>query len=242
MKTILITGASRGIGRAIALRLSDMDNARFVITCEHNLYMLNEVCSLIQAKGKDCLCFAGNLGISENVEKLFKITEEAFGKTDILVNNAGASHIGLLSDMTDEEWNNIIASNLNSVFYCCRRAIPGMVHKHEGRILNISSVWGSEGASTEAAYSASKGAVNSLTKSLAKELAPSNIQVNALAPGLIATSMNAHLSLEEMEALYEEIPAGRAGLPEEIAETAYQILTGPSYLTGQIINIDGAWI
>ncbi len=143
---------------------------------------------------------------------------------DVLVNNAGISYIGLLQDMTPEEWDRVLSTNLTSCFLTCRLAVPLMVHAKKGRILNISSVWGAAGASTEAAYSASKGAVNSLTKALAKELAPSNIQVNALACGVIDTDMNRCFSEEERQALMEEIPAGRFGTPEEAAVLACQIL------------------
>ena len=149
---------------------------------------------------------------------------------------------GLLMDMTDAQWDGILSANLSSVFYCCREAIPYMVSRHSGRIINISSMWGSAGASCEAAYSATKAGVDGLTKALAKELAPSGIPVNAIALGVIDTRMNAQLSSKEREALCQEIPAGRFGTPEEAAELIYQTALSPSYLTGQIIRMDGGFL
>ena len=151
------------------------------------------------------------------------------------------AHFGLLSDMTSHEWHRVLAVNLDSCFYTCRAAIPLMLRRHRGRIINISSVWGTQGASMEVAYSASKGGMNAFTKALAKELAPSNIQVNAIACGIIDTAMNGTLSPEDLAALKEEIPADRLGRPEEVAQLALYLATAPAYLTGQIITMDGGW-
>ena len=167
--------------------------------------------------------------------------ERELGRLDILINNAGISHIGLLSDMSLAEWNRVIQINLTSLFCCCKHAIPGMVRQKSGAILNISSVWGNTGASCEVAYSASKGGVNAFTKALAKELAPSNITVNAIACGVIDTRMNQCFSVEERRQLQEEIPAGRFGSPAEAAKLAYSIINSPTYMTGQIISMDGGW-
>ena len=183
-----------------------------------------------------------DMGDFAAVSELFARIEEQTGGIDILVNNAGISHIGLLQDMTIDEWNRIVATNLTSVFATSKLAIPHMLGCGAGKILNISSVWGNVGASCEVAYSATKGGINSFTKALAKELAPSNIQVNAIACGVIDTAMNQCFSEEEREALAEEIPVGRFGLPEEVASLALQICTGNDYLTGQIITLDGGWI
>ena len=144
--------------------------------------------------------------------------------------------------MTDDEWNRIIQTNLSSVFYCCRAAIPYMVSQKQGRIINISSMWGTVGASCEVAYSTAKSGIHGLTKALAKELAPSNIQVNAVACGVIDTEMNARLDLDERMALQDEIPAGRFGSPEETAELILQLAQFPTYVTGQILGIDGGFI
>ena len=144
--------------------------------------------------------------------------------------------------MTDEDWDKVLSSNLSSVFYCCRAAIPPMLSHGSGRIINISSMWGTVGASCEAAYSATKSGMNGLTKALAKELAPSNVQVNAIACGVIDTAMNAQFSEEEREALREEIPAGRFADSEEVAALALTLASGHSYLTGQIIGLDGGYI
>lgn len=241
MKTIIITGASRGIGRATAIRFASL-GCHMVITCHHNSELLNEVKSQVLASGSDCITYTGDLSVSTNVNELFQLANDAFGNVDILINNAGIAHIGLLSDMSDLEWDNLIRTNLYSVFYCCRRAIPAMVSAHSGRIINISSVWGAVGASCETAYSASKGGINAFTKALAKELAPSGIQVNAISCGLIDTDMNSQLSDKELEAVCDEIPAGRAGTTQEVAELIYSVCTQSTYLTGQIITFDGGWI
>ena len=168
-------------------------------------------------------------------------TLEKFSKIDVLVNNAGISYIGLLTDMQIEDWNHIVATNLTSVFSTCRCCVPSMVSQKSGKIISISSVWGNVGASCEVAYSASKGAVNSFTKALAKEVAPSGISVNAIACGTIDTSMNACFSAEERADLESEIPCGRYGTPVETAELAYAIVSQSPYLTGQIITLDGGW-
>ena len=144
--------------------------------------------------------------------------------------------------MTDNDWDKILATNLSSVFYCSRAAIPYMVSKKCGKILNISSMWGTVGASCEVAYSASKSGINGFTKALAKELAPSNVQVNAIACGVIDTSMNDQLTSEERKALEEEIPAGRYGTPKEIAQMVWNIVHAPEYMTGQIIGVDGGFL
>ncbi len=161
---------------------------------------------------------------------------------DVLVNNAGISYIGLLQDMTSDDWDRIVRTNLTSVFNCCRLAIPYMVEKKCGKIINISSVWGVAGASCEVAYSATKGGINAFTKALAKELAPSGIQVNAIACGAIDTEMNHFLNQEELIDLIDEIPAGRLGKAEEVADLAYHLGYKGSYLTGQVIGLDGGWI
>ena len=160
----------------------------------------------------------------------------------MLVNNAGVSHLGLLSDMTDDEWTRVIQTDLSSVFYCCREAIPKMVSRKSGHIINISSMWGVSGASCEVAYSAAKSGVNGLTRALAKELAPSQIPVNAIACGVIDTVMNQWLNKEERRELEEEIPAGRFATPEEVAQATVNLVNSPIYLTGQIIGLDGGYL
>lgn len=161
---------------------------------------------------------------------------------DVLINNAGVSYIGLLTDMSNSEWEHIIQTNLSSVFYCCRHAIPPMVARKSGKIINVSSMWGTSGASCEAAYSASKAGVNGLTKALAKELAPSNIQVNAVACGVIDTAMNQRLTIEERKDLEEEIPMGRFGTTDEVASIIWDIANASPYMTGQVIGIDGGYL
>lgn len=237
-KKALITGASRGIGEAIAKELA-RQGFDLTLTCLNSLDQLKELAGGLEKKyGVSCHIFQGDMGDPEAVDRLF----DGLNRLDVLINNAGISHIGLLSDMSVSQWKRVMSTNLDSCFYTCRRAIPLMVHAKQGRIINISSVWGQAGASMEAAYSASKGGVNSLTKALAKELAPSNIQVNAIACGVIDTDMNRCFSPEEMASLIEEIPADRIGRAEEVAALAGQLITAPAYMTGQIITIDGGWI
>lgn len=237
-KKALITGASRGIGEAIAKELA-RQGFELTLTCLNSLNQLKELAGGLEKKyGVSCHIFQGDMGDPEAVDRLF----DGLNRLDVLINNAGISHIGLLSDMSVSQWRRVMSTNLDSCFYTCRRAIPLMVHAKQGRIINISSVWGQAGASMEAAYSASKGGVNSLTKALAKELAPSNIQVNAIACGVIDTDMNRCFAPEEMASLIEEIPADRIGRPEEVAALAGQLITAPAYMTGQIITIDGGWI
>ncbi len=237
-KQALVTGASRGIGRAIAAELAGK-GYDLILTCLSSIEGLLEYArNLEETHSISCVVFQGDIGNPQAVEELFS----SIRKLDVLVNNAGISHIGLLQDMAPEEWRQIMAVNLDGVFYTCRHAIPLMLHAGGGRILNISSVWGNVGASMEVAYSASKGAVNSFTRALAKELAPSNIQVNAIACGIIDTDMNRCFDPAERQVLIQEIPADRMGTAREAAALAGQIIAAPSYMTGQIIALDGGWI
>ncbi|MGN0143217.1 MAG: elongation factor P 5-aminopentanone reductase [Roseburia sp.] len=251
-KTVLVTGASRGIGRAVAAAFAQT-GCRLVITCAHSGSALTEAAAEFEEKYRvPVLAELCDVSDYNAVEALFSHIESRFGGVDILVNNAGISHIGLLQDMTIEAWNHIVATNLTSVFSTCKLAIPHMLRQEvpdaaspgqsRGKIINISSVWGNVGASCEVAYSATKGGINAFTRALAKELAPSSIQVNAIACGVIDTRMNACFSPEERNALAEEIPAGRFGRAEEVAALALQLATGNDYLTGQIITLDGGWI
>lgn len=239
--TVLITGSSRGIGRAAALRFAEA-GYHVVINCVSSAARLEETKREIELRGARCLAVPADVGNPEECRRLFDAASNAFGAVDVLVNNAGISKIGLLQDMPVEEWDRLLRTNLTSVFLCCKYAIPGMIQNQRGKIINVSSVWGICGASCEAAYSATKGGVNGLTKALAKELAPSNIQVNALACGAIDTEMNQFLNPEERSVLLNEIPAGRMGQPEEAAEMIYALASGHSYLTGQVIQLDGGWI
>jgi 3-oxoacyl-[acyl-carrier protein] reductase len=240
-KTVLVTGASRGIGKAIAIKFAKK-GYHVVISCIHNEERLLQTKKEIESYQVSCLAYLGDMGNMECCEELFQKIKKQFGGLDVLVNNAGISYIGLLQDMTPEDWERMLHVNLTSVFNCCKLAIPYMVHQKQGKIINISSVWGVVGASCEAAYSATKGGINALTKALAKELAPSNIQVNAIACGAIDTEMNQWLEADELISLVEEIPAGRLGRAEEVADLVYHLSYKESYLTGQVIGLDGGWI
>lgn len=237
-KRALITGASRGIGEAAARVLAGEGYDLFLVckSSREAICRLGE--ELAEQHGIYCetaLCDVSDAG---QVETMIKKA----GDVHILINNAAVSYVGLLTDMSLEDWHQVIGTNLDSLFYTCRLVVPQMVRRKEGRIINISSVWGRVGASTEVAYSASKGGVNSFTKALAKELAPSNIQVNGIAFGVIDTDMNACFSGEELEALEEEIPAGRMGSTAEAGELIRMLAKAPGYLTGQILTMDGGWI
>lgn len=240
-KTVLITGASRGIGRAIALRYA-REGYRVAINCHSRAEELEQVRQSIADLHVSVLASVGDVGDHNYVASFCAQIRQELGPVDILINNAGISHIGLFSDMTPEEWNRILSTNLTSIYNLCSQCIPDMVHKKSGSILNISSVWGNVGASCEVAYSATKGGIHALTRALAKELAPSGIQVNAIACGAIDTEMNGFLSEEDRQMLIDEIPAGRMGLPEEVADLAYSVTQQSGYLTGQVIGLDGSWI
>ncbi len=238
---IIITGASRGIGHAVATLYASM-GWNISICCRHRSIEMEATVQKITAAGGQYFLFYGDMGNPEDAESFIKKAVLTFGIPEILVNNAGISYIGLLQDMTPEEWNDLIQTNLSSVFYTSRIIIPYYLQNKHGKIINVSSVWGSTGASTEVAYSASKGGINAFTKALAKELAPSGIQVNAISCGMIDTSMNSFLNPEDYNSLMDEIPAGRAGTPEEAAMLIHQIAQAPDYMTGQIITLDGGWI
>jgi len=237
-RTILITGASRGIGRAVAYAAAPHFD-RMILTCKNSS---DKLMHLQQELEKDyaieCLTFIGDMGNYSFVESIFK----GLDRIDAVINNAGISHVGLLSDMTPDEWKCVMDTNLSSLFYTSKLAIPLMLQRKEGRIINISSIWGNAGASMEVAYSASKGGVNSFTKALAKELAPSNIQVNALAYGVIDTDMNRCFTEEEREMLINDIPADRMGSADEAAQAVMMLLNAPTYLTGQIVTMDGGYL
>lgn len=236
-KYALITGASRGIGCAIAESMAHA-GYHLYLTCKHSADALSDMAARLTTQ-YDIICtpITADMGNPDDVDRLFT----QISSLDVLINNAGISYVGLLHEMSIADWREIMSTNLDALFYTCRRTIPLMLHKHSGKIINISSVWGNVGASMETAYSASKGGVNSFTKALAKELAPSGIQVNAIACGVIDTDMNKFLSAKDMETLRNEIPADRIGQPAEVARLVLSLLTAPEYLTGQIITIDGGW-
>lgn len=239
--TVLITGASRGIGKSCALKLTNYFNHIVINSC-HNKHELLMVKAEIEKTGTECLIYSGDVGDYNFVKSMISDIVKRNLSIDLLVNNAGISYAGLLTDMSPEDWDKVIRTNLTSVFNCCRQVIPHMVHKKNGHIINISSMWGLNGASCEAAYSASKGGVNALTQALAKELAPSNISVNALACGAVNTTMNSCFSQQELDDLCDDIPVGRLATPEEIADMVCLLYTSPSYLTGEIIKIDGGYL
>lgn len=241
-KTALITGASRGIGKAAAITFARAGYS-LSLCCKNSEEQLTALAGQLQQEyGIQVLTFTGDVGDFLFVQEMVSKTLEAFGQLDVLVNNAGISYIGLLTDMDIADWNRIVSVNLTSVFSTCRLVVPSMVSAKSGRIINISSVWGNAGASCEVAYSACKGGINAFTKALGKELAPSGICVNAIACGMIDTDMNRCFTEAEHAALMDEIPAGRMGTPEEVAQLALSLATGPAYLNGQVITLDGGWI
>ena len=239
-KTVLVTGASRGIGKAIAVKFAKK-GYNVIINCGHRESELLQAQKEIEGYQVSCTAFLGDMGNLEICEQLFHLIRKQYGTLDVLVNNAGIAYIGVLQDMASADWNRIINTNLTSVFNCCKLAIPIMLQAGHGKIINISSVWGNTGASCEVAYSATKGGVNAFTKALAKELAPSNIQVNAVACGAIDTEMNQWIEEDDLIGLVEEIPTGRLGKAEEVADLVYHLGYKNAYLTGQIIGLDGVF-
>ena len=237
-KKALITGASRGIGEAAARALAEEGYDLFLV-CKSSGDKLGQLGHiLVEEYGISCETALCDVSDGAQVETMIGKA----GEIHVLVNNAAISYVGLLTDMTPDEWHQVMGTNLDSLFYTCRCVVPQMVRRKEGRIINISSVWGEVGASMEVAYSASKGGANSFTRALAKELAPSHIQVNGIAFGIIDTDMNACFSKEELEVLEEEIPVGRMGSKREAGELIRMLAKAPEYLTGQILTMDGGWI
>lgn len=236
-KSAIVTGASGEIGAAIS---------ELLITQGYSVigtYYSNQksIDKLALRLGNNFFPFQCDLSDFDAAKSLLTYIEEKQFQVEVLINNAGISIIGLLQDLTRESWNNIWNTNVTSAISLSQAVIPVFLKQGGGKIINISSVWGNCGASCETAYSATKGAVNTFTKALAKELAPSNIQVNAIACGIIDTKMNAHLTDEDVKQIVDEIPSGRLGTPADVAETVYALLTASPYMTGQIITLDGGW-
>ncbi len=241
MKTAIITGASRGIGRACAIELAK-DYNYIAIISKTGGSNLEDTAIHIKKSGVSCDTFTGDVADYKFIQDTINNIISRTGRIDTLINNAGISKVGLFTDMSPTEWQEILSVNLTSIYNTCHCVLPHMIREKSGKIINISSVWGLVGASCEVAYSATKGAINSFTKALAKELAPSNISVNAIAFGAINTDMNNNLSIEEKLSLEDEIPYGKMATPEEAAMCVRNILSMPSYLTGEVIKFDGGWV
>ena len=235
-KVVVVTGSSRGIGANIVKTLAKKGYRVILNYNKSENYAQNVQKELINVD-----IFKADVSKKAEAVSLINFAIEKYGKIDVLINNAGISQSKLFTDLTDEDWNNIINSNLNSAFFCSREAAKNMIHNKSGLIINISSIWGITGASCEVAYSTSKAALNGFTKALAKELGPSNIRVNAIAPGIINTDMNNYLSNEELESIKEEIPLERIGETIDISKCV-ELLIEDNYTTGQIISINGGWV
>lgn len=239
-RTVLITGSSSGIGRETAVIFA-RNGYNVIINGFHNEKGLQETAERVSASGGRCLSFLKDVSDFDNVKFIFDEAKKCGMIPDTIINNAGISYVGLLQDMTPDQWQNVIGTNLTSAFNTVRCAIPYMLAMGGGTIINVSSMWGCVGASCEAAYSASKGGLNAFTKAMAKELAPSNIKVNAVAFGTVDTSMNSFLSNEEKKELKDQIPAGHFCSASEAASILYGVSQLDNYVTGQIITADGGF-
>ena len=235
----VVTGGSRGIGKEIAVKLAE--EAYVIVNYNGSEEKAAQVVREIKDKGGNAEAVKCNVASFKECEKFIGDIVERFGKIDILVNNAGISLVGLFTDATVDDWNLMINTNLTSVFTTCKNIVPHMLHHHEGKIINISSIWGDAGASCEVLYSTTKGGINAFTKALAKEVAASNIQVNAIAFGMIDTEMNAEFDEEDLALIKEEIPADYIASPKEAAQMVYHVATSPAYMTGQVITFSGGW-
>lgn len=240
MKTILVTGGARGIGRAIVEEFAK-EGYNVFFTYNSSESQASELKKILTEKEYNVENFKANIKNEEETKKMIEACIEKYGNIDILVNNAGIAHYSLIQSMELKQWNEVIATNLTSVFLACREVIPHMLKQSKGLIVNISSMWGKTGSSCEVAYSASKAGVDGITKSLAKELGPSNIRVNSIAPGVIDTDMNKSIDKEILENLKQETPLGKIGNASEIAK-CIKWLADDEFTTGQIIGINGGYI
>lgn len=238
-KVIIITGASRGIGKEIAKGLSKK-GYQIIANYNKSEEKATELKEELAQENIKIDIFKADVSKRKEAEELVKYTINKYGRIDVLINNAGISQIKEFTQITDEDWNNIINTNLNSVFYMTQEACKNMIHNKKGCIINISSIWGVIGASCEVHYSVSKAGIDAMTKSLAKEMGPSNIRVNSIAPGIINTEMNKKLNEEEINNIKEEIPLEKIGKAQDI-EKCIEWLIEDEYTTGQIISINGGW-
>lgn len=241
-KTVLITGASRGIGSAIA-KIFAQNNYNVII----NYFKSEKEALSLQAnlfkKGYNVIACKADVTKRNEVEAMFNEGVKRFGTIDVVVNNAGISQQKLFTDITEEEWDNMLNIHVKGMFNCSQCALPHMISRKEGKIINISSIWGMVGASCEVHYSTAKAGIIGFTKALAKEVGPSNIQVNCVAPGIIETEMNNFLEEKERDWLVEDTPLMRFGKPEEVAETVLYLASDKSdFITGQIISINGGFV
>jgi len=242
MKTVLITGASRGIGAATA-RLFAQKGWAVAVNYRNSREAAEELVSEIRKNGGTALAIPADVGDPEQVEAMFRTAERELGQIEALVNNAGIAQQKLFTDLTDEDWDELFRVDVKGVFLCCRRALPAMIRRHRGVIVNISSMWGQVGASCEVHYSAAKAAVIGLTRALAKEVGPSGIRVNCIAPGVIQTEMNGNLTPETLEALKEETPLELLGDPADVAKAAWFLTSEDSaFITGQVLGVNGGMV
>jgi 3-oxoacyl-[acyl-carrier protein] reductase len=238
----LVTGSSRGIGAQIA-RTVAAAGARTVINYHSSQQQAIQLLGELTEQGYQVMAIQADVSQSREVEAMFAQIETEWGSIDLLVNNAGISLKGLLTETSEEEWQQVMDINLKGAFLCCRRALPAMVRNCCGRIINIASIWGLRGASCESAYAASKGGLIALSRSLAAEMGPSGINVNVIAPGPVETDMLLQeLDCDERTALTEDIPLGRLASPDDVASACLFLLSpAASYINGQVLVLDGGW-
>lgn len=240
MKNIIVTGASRGIGRCIAENLA-REGHNVLLNYNKSEKAAKEVKENLAKEGINIEIFKADVSKKQDVKKLIKYAIDKFGKVDVLINNAGIAKVQMFQDIKEEDWNEVIDTNLKSAFYCTQEVLPYMVHEKEGNIINISSVWGMVGASCETLYAISKAGIDAMTKSLAKELGPSNIRVNSIAPGIINTEMNSKINELIKEEIKKDTPLGRIGEPIDIYR-AVKWLIEDEFTTGQVISPNGGWV
>ncbi len=241
-KTVVITGASKGIGAAMAI-LFARKGYNVIIGYNESYQLAKMLSSSLASQGYSVTPIKVNVTNKLETDILIKEAVYKYGSVDILINNAGVAFSGLITDTDEFDSDRIFDTNLKGVYNCCKSVTPTMVNQKSGKIINISSMWGQVGASCEVAYSAAKAGVIGLTKALAKELAPSGITVNCIAPGLIETSMNSNISVEDLNAFVEDIPLGRMGNADEIAATALFLASeSADYITGQVIGVNGGYV